>query len=129
MNHLVKMYSMWRTKVRPSVLASLRNSRRSFAGKRTDVGKISDKDTSTVKVRVSDEGVGIPADVEARIFQPRFTTKPAGKGTGLGLHLARTAMERAGGELHLVGAGDPDRAAWARTEFGISLPAAGGARR
>jgi signal transduction histidine kinase len=82
-----------------------------------------------VQVRVSDEGVGIPADVQPRIFQPRFTTKPAGRGTGLGLHLARTAMERAGGDLRLVDAGDPDRAAWARTEFGISLPAAGGAGR
>jgi signal transduction histidine kinase len=82
-----------------------------------------------VQVRVSDEGPGIPAEVRPHIFRPRFTTKPPGKGTGLGLHLARTAMERAGGELRLVESGDPDRAAWARTEFGISLPAAGGAER
>jgi len=84
---------------------------------------------SIVQVRVSDEGTGIAPDVRPLIFQPRFTTKPAGKGTGLGLHLARTAMERAGGRLQLVEAGDPERAAWARTEFGISLPAAGGAER
>ncbi|HET7786629.1 MAG TPA: HAMP domain-containing sensor histidine kinase [Myxococcales bacterium] len=82
---------------------------------------------SGVQVRVSDEGVGIPADVLPLLFRRRFTTKPAGKGTGLGLHLARTAMERAGGELRLVEAGDPERAAWARTEFGISLPRAGAA--
>ncbi|HYY51558.1 MAG TPA: HAMP domain-containing sensor histidine kinase [Myxococcales bacterium] len=82
-----------------------------------------------VQVRVSDEGTGIPDAVRPHLFQPRFTTKPQGKGTGLGLHLARTAMERSGGELHLVDAEDPSRASWARTEFAISLPSAGGAQR
>src|SRR5450432_1187857 len=48
------------------------------------------------EIRISDEGTGIPADVAAHIFQPRFTTKPLGKGTGLGLHIARQAMQRAG---------------------------------
>ena len=82
-----------------------------------------------VQVRVSDEGGGIAEEIKPLIFRPRFTTKPDGKGTGLGLHLARTAMERAGGELRLVDDGDPERAAWARTEFAISLPAAGVAAR
>jgi signal transduction histidine kinase len=82
-----------------------------------------------VQVRVSDEGAGIDEAIRPLIFRPRFTTKPQGKGTGLGLHLARTAMERAGGELRLVDAADPDRTAWAQTEFAISLPAAGGAPR
>jgi signal transduction histidine kinase len=82
-----------------------------------------------VQVRVSDEGAGIPDSARPFIFQPRFTTKPKGKGTGLVLHIARTAMERSGGSLRLVDAGDPQRASWARTEFAISLPAAGGAPR
>lgn len=82
-----------------------------------------------VQVRVSDEGGGIAEEIRPLIFQPRFTTKPEGKGTGLGLHLARTAMERAGGELRLVDAGDPERVAWAQTEFAISLPGVGGATR
>ncbi len=82
-----------------------------------------------VQVRVSDEGGGIADDIRPLIFRPRFTTKPQGKGTGLGLHLARTAMERAGGDLQLVDAADPDRAAWAQTEFAISLPAVRGAAR
>jgi len=81
-----------------------------------------------VQVRVSDEGSGIAESARPFLFQPRFTTKPKGKGTGLGLHIARTAMERSGGELRLVDAGDPQRASWARTEFAISLPAAGGPR-
>src|SRR2546430_531325 len=66
-----------------------------------------------VEVRVSDDGAGIPEAIRPRLFQRRFTTKP--QGTGLGLHLARTAMERSGGELRLVDAAAPARAGWART--------------
>ena len=82
-----------------------------------------------VQVRVSDEGTGIAEAIRPHLFQPRFTTKPQGKGTGLGLHLARTAMERSGGDLHLVEPSDPSRASWARTEFAISLPSARGVPR
>jgi signal transduction histidine kinase len=73
-------------------------------------------------VRVSDEGPGVPVSLRARIFEARFTTKPAGRGTGLGLHLARRLMERQGGEVFLVDEGDPLRLPWARAEFGISVP-------
>jgi signal transduction histidine kinase len=76
-----------------------------------------------VQVRVSDDGVGISDAVRPHLFQPRFTTKSPGKGTGLGLHLARTAMERCGGSLRLVE--DGERASWARTEFAIDLPTEG----
>jgi signal transduction histidine kinase len=41
-----------------------------------------------VKITVSDNGTGIPNEVKAKIFQPFFTTKPTGEGTGLGLSLA-----------------------------------------
>lgn len=82
-----------------------------------------------VEVRVSDEGVGIPAEHRARIFEPRFTTKDPGRGTGLGLHVARRLMSRFGGEVFLVGDRDPSRLPWAVTEFCIAVPAppAGGA--
>lgn len=43
---------------------------------------------SAVQVRVRDNGVGISAAVRDRIYQPLFTTKPAGEGTGLGLSLS-----------------------------------------
>ena len=82
-----------------------------------------------VQVRVSDEGTGIAEEIRPFIFRPRFTTKPPTKGTGLGLHLTRAAMERAGGEVHLVDTDDPQRTSWARTEFALSLPAPGGAGR
>ena len=41
-----------------------------------------------VEIRVSDNGIGIPESVKPKIFQPFFTTKPTGQGTGLGLSLS-----------------------------------------
>jgi signal transduction histidine kinase len=41
-----------------------------------------------VEIRIRDNGTGIPPDVQERMFNPFFTTKPAGEGTGLGLSLS-----------------------------------------
>jgi signal transduction histidine kinase len=89
-------------------------------GARVEVGVI--RSEAGVEVRVSDEGVGVPEDLRERIFEPRFTTKPPGRGSGLGLHLSRRLMRRSGGEVFLVPPGDPRRLSWARTEFGIAVP-------
>lgn len=43
---------------------------------------------SDVVVEIVDNGPGIPEDVQSRIYEPFFTTKPPGKGTGLGLHIS-----------------------------------------
>jgi signal transduction histidine kinase len=75
-----------------------------------------------VEVRVSDEGVGIPADNRAHIFEPRFTTKAARRGSGLGLHVARRLMSQYGGQVFLVNEEDPSRLPWAVTEFCIAVP-------
>lgn len=55
----------------------------------------------TIRILVSDDGVGIPEDVQARIFEPFFTTRPVGKGVGLGLCVARRIAETHGGRLFL----------------------------
>jgi two-component system, NtrC family, sensor kinase len=41
-----------------------------------------------VEIRIRDNGTGIPPDVKERMFNPFFTTKPAGEGTGLGLSIS-----------------------------------------
>ncbi len=74
------------------------------------------------QVRISDEGTGIPEAVRARLFEPRVSTKPPERGSGLGLHLSRRLMARFGGEVFLVDPGDPGRLPWAVTEFCISVP-------
>ena len=57
--------------------------------------KISDK----VEIKVADNGNGIPQKVLEKIFQPFFTTKPTGQGTGLGLSLSYDIVKAHGGEL------------------------------
>ena len=74
-----------------------------------------------LQVRISDEGFGIAPEHAARVFEARFTTKSPGRGTGLGLHIARQAMQRTGGDVRLVEPGDPYRLPWAVTEFAIEM--------
>jgi signal transduction histidine kinase len=52
------------------------------------------RDGDHAVVQVSDEGPGIPEAVRDRVFEPFVTTKPAGKGSGLGLDNARRIVER-----------------------------------
>jgi len=57
------------------------------------------KDGDQVEIKVQDNGNGIPQNVLDKIFQPFFTTKPTGQGTGLGLSLAYDIVKAHGGEL------------------------------
>ena len=57
------------------------------------------KNNGKVEIRVSDNGNGIPQKVLDKIFQPFFTTKPTGQGTGLGLSLSYDIVKAHGGEL------------------------------
>jgi signal transduction histidine kinase len=52
-----------------------------------------------VEIRVKDNGPGINKNIIDKIFQPFFTTKPTGQGTGLGLSLAYDIVKAHGGEL------------------------------
>jgi len=57
------------------------------------------KTDDEVEIKVTDNGAGIPQKILDKIFQPFFTTKPAGQGTGLGLSLAYDIVKAHGGEL------------------------------
>ena len=57
------------------------------------------KNNGNVEIRVRDNGNGIPQKVVDKIFQPFFTTKPTGQGTGLGLSLSYDIVKAHGGEL------------------------------
>jgi signal transduction histidine kinase len=52
-----------------------------------------------IELRVKDNGVGVPQKVVDKIFQPFFTTKPTGQGTGLGLSLSYDIIKAHGGEI------------------------------
>jgi len=53
-------------------------------------------------ISVRDNGNGIPQKVLDKIFQPFFTTKPTGQGTGLGLSMSYDIVKAHGGELKVV---------------------------
>jgi len=70
-----------------------------------------------VRVRIQDNGTGIAESVQTKIFQPFFTTKPTGEGTGLGLSLSYDIITKGhGGTLNVVSS--PEQGA----EFVITLP-------
>jgi len=56
---------------------------------------------SNLEVKVKDNGNGVPPKVLDKIFQPFFTTKPTGQGTGLGLSLAYDIVKAHGGEIRV----------------------------
>lgn len=70
-----------------------------------------------VRLRVSDTGTGMPPEVIERAFEPFYTTKPAGKGTGLGLATVYGIITAAGGDLSIYS--EPGLG----TTFTILLPA------
>ncbi|MEJ0104465.1 MAG: HAMP domain-containing sensor histidine kinase [Bacteroidota bacterium] len=55
--------------------------------------------SGAIEIRVKDNGNGIPQPVLDKIFQPFFTTKPTGQGTGLGLSLSYDIIKAHGGEI------------------------------
>jgi len=76
----------------------------------------------SVEICIRDNGTGIPPDVKEKIFNPFFTTKPAGEGTGLGLSLSHDiVVKQHGGSIEV------DTRPGEFTEFRVILPRVGAA--
>ena len=60
------------------------------------------RDDTWAQIRIQDNGPGIPKENQDRIFEPFFSTKPPGQGTGLGLSVSRNIMEKLKGRLELA---------------------------
>jgi len=70
-----------------------------------------------IEIRIRDNGTGIPDEVKVKIFNPFFTTKPAGEGTGLGLSMSHDIIvKQHGGKI------DVETKPGQFTEFKIALP-------
>jgi two-component system NtrC family sensor kinase len=70
-----------------------------------------------VEILVRDNGIGIPSEIKDRLFQPFFTTKPPGEGTGLGLSMSYDIItQQHGGTISV------DSKAGEYSEFTIRLP-------
>jgi signal transduction histidine kinase len=72
----------------------------------------------TACLEVRDDGVGMSDEVKTRIFEPFFTTKPHERGTGLGLPIVRSILQKHGGRVEI------ESAPGAGTTFRVLLPGA-----
>ena len=75
-----------------------------------------------VEIRMRDNGTGIPPEVKEKMFNPFFTTKPAGEGTGLGLSMSHDIVVK-----QHQGRIDVETEPGSFTEFIITLPRAAAA--
>jgi signal transduction histidine kinase len=75
-------------------------------------------DIKTIRVKIIDNGAGIPLEIHNKIFDPFFTTKPVNKGTGLGLAISYQIIQRHKGTIQVKS--EPGYG----TEFAIEIPTA-----
>lgn len=113
------------TQIHQLVVNLVTNASQALDGQRGTIGvdvaaddrvAASDAPGRAIVVRVRDDGPGMPDAVQQRAFDPYFTTKPAGKGTGLGLWAVQTIVRNHDGELEL------DSAPGKGTTFAVRLP-------
>ncbi len=81
-----------------------------------EIKLISRESNNNVIIEVIDDGIGIPSDKIERIFEPFFSTKEVGKGTGLGLWVSRGIINSFGGSLSVISEEGSE------TIFTISIP-------
>ncbi len=72
-------------------------------------------DKKNISVRITDNGTGIPKEILSRIYDPFFTTKKVGEGTGIGLDIVKNVINKHNGDIKV-------NSIPGKTEFIISLP-------
>ena len=82
---------------------------------RGEITIVTRKEEPWLVVEISDNGPGIPEEIQGKIFSPFFTTKPVGKGTGLGLNISYNIIHKNSGEIKVFSRPG-------RTSFQIKLP-------
>jgi len=75
-----------------------RKEKGNFKGEITITSK---KENNNIVIEVEDNGGGIKEEIKERIFEPYFTTKEEGKGTGMGLYMVKEIVERMGGKIEV----------------------------
>lgn len=85
-------------------------------GSRVTLSATETDQPSLVRIVVEDDGPGVPAEIADKIFDPLFTTKAAGKGTGVGLALCNRIVDSHGGSIQL------DQQPGVGARFTIDLP-------
>jgi signal transduction histidine kinase len=84
---------------------------------RITVKSLVENEKKGMLVEIEDNGPGIPEEIQDKIFEPLFTTKKAGEGTGLGLHICKQIMEKQNGSIDVESI--PGRTTF-RIKFGFS---------
>ena len=112
-----------RTQLEQVVLNLLNNAEQAIRSAREDGGQVHIRtrvDGSSAVLEIEDDGPGIPDDLRARIWDPFWTTKGVGAGTGLGLTVVRDIITGHGGEIAAERGGGVDGRTGAR--FVVRLP-------
>ena len=115
-----------RTRLTQLVTSILINAAHAIDGP-TDANEVEltvTEDEHRIFVRVRDTGRGIPLELQSRVFQPFFTTKPRGEGTGLGLSVAADIARQHGGVLRFTS--EPGSEPGHGTTFELELPIVNG---
>ncbi|MEB3211224.1 MAG: ATP-binding protein [Leptolyngbyaceae bacterium] len=83
---------------------------------RISISTASNEDATAVTIKIADNGIGIPKNQQTQIFDQFFTTKPEGKGTGIGLSITREIIQKHRGTLSVQSEFESG------TEFTVTLP-------